>query len=108
MDASMAEIRLDHRKVAAARVFASSHYPYLASALFAARVHPAAASGTIAVDEGWQVHADPTVVDAMSTDGSWSTWSLTFCATTPREQREPASTRLTAILKPGTGPATQR
>jgi predicted metal-dependent peptidase len=59
---------LDHRKVAAARVFAASRYPYLASALFAAQVHPAQGSGTIGVDQGWQVHADPNVLDAMAVD----------------------------------------
>jgi len=59
---------LDQRKVAAARVFAASRYPYLASALFAAQVHPAEESGTIAVDRGWQVHADPEVLDAMAVD----------------------------------------
>ncbi len=59
---------LDQRKVAAARVFAASRYPYLASALFAAQVHPAEKSGTIAVDRGWQVHADPEVLDPMAVD----------------------------------------
>ena len=59
---------LDHRKVAAARVFAASRYPYLASALFAAQVHPAEESGTIAVDRGWQIHADPAVLDRMAVD----------------------------------------
>ncbi len=57
---------LDQRKVAASRMFAVSRYPYLASALFAAQVHPAEGSGTIAVDRGWQVHADPEVLDAMA------------------------------------------
>jgi predicted metal-dependent peptidase len=40
----------------------------LASALFAAHVHPAQRSGTIAVDQGWQIHADPMVLDAMAVD----------------------------------------
>jgi len=59
---------LDHRKVAAARVFAASRYPYLASALFAANVHPAEGSGTIAIDRAWQVHADPHVLDSLAVD----------------------------------------
>lgn len=59
---------LDQRKVAASRVFAASRYPYLASALFAAQVHPAEGSGTIAVDRDWQIHADPLVLDAMAFD----------------------------------------
>ena len=59
---------LDARKVAAARVFAASRYPYLASALFAAQVQPEADSGTIAVDRGWRIHADPVVLEAMAVD----------------------------------------
>jgi predicted metal-dependent peptidase len=49
-------------------VFAASRYPYLASALFAAQVHPAESSGTIAVDQGWQVHADADVLGEMAVD----------------------------------------
>ena len=59
---------LDHRKVAAARIFAASRYPYLASALFAASVYPADGSGTIAIDQAWQVHADPDVLGEMVVD----------------------------------------
>jgi predicted metal-dependent peptidase len=59
---------LDVRKVAAARVFAASRYPYLASALFAAEVQPEAGSGTIAVDQGWQIHADPALLEAVAVD----------------------------------------
>ena len=59
---------LDQRKVAAARVFATSRYPYLASALFAAPIHPSPGSGTIAVDRGWGVHADPAVLNEMAVD----------------------------------------
>jgi predicted metal-dependent peptidase len=51
--------------VAAARVFATSRYPYLASALFAAPVLPVLGSRTIAVDRRWRVHADPEVVDRL-------------------------------------------
>lgn len=59
---------LEQRKVAAARVFATSHYPYLASALFAAPIQPSPGSGTIAVDLGWRVHADPEVLNEMAVD----------------------------------------
>jgi len=59
---------LDQKKVAAARVFAASRYPYLASALFAAKVHAAGGSGTTAIDQAWQVHADPRVLDSMPVD----------------------------------------
>lgn len=62
------ESALDGRKVAAARVFAASRYPYLASALFAADVRPSAKSDTIAIDQGWQIRADPVVLDAMAVD----------------------------------------
>jgi predicted metal-dependent peptidase len=55
--------RLDLAKLAAGRVFVSSRYPYLASALFAAPMKAAVGSGTIAVDGGWCLHADPDVVD---------------------------------------------
>jgi len=58
--------RVDEQKIAAARLFATSRYPYLASALFAAPVHAASDSGTIAVDRRWCVHADPQVVDTLS------------------------------------------
>lgn len=58
----------DAQKVAAARVFAASRYPYLSAALFAAPVLPAAGSGTIAVNRGWRVHADPEVLAAMAVD----------------------------------------
>jgi predicted metal-dependent peptidase len=56
---------LDQRKLAAARLFAASRYPYLASALFAAPVVAADDTGTIAVDPRWRVHADPHVVDGL-------------------------------------------
>jgi len=59
---------LDKRKVAAARLFATSHYPYLASALFAAPVLAATGSGTIAIDERWGIHADPEVLNLLATD----------------------------------------
>jgi predicted metal-dependent peptidase len=58
----MDEDRLDESKLAAARVFATARYPYLASALFAAPVVAAAGSGTIAVDRGWRICADPAVI----------------------------------------------
>jgi predicted metal-dependent peptidase len=54
---------LDRQKVAAARVWAAQKMPYLASALFAAQIKPAAESRTVAIDRYWNVHADPVVVD---------------------------------------------
>ena len=56
---------LDSHKVAAARVWASARMPYLASALFAARVRAADDSGTVAIDEGWTISADPSVVESL-------------------------------------------
>jgi predicted metal-dependent peptidase len=63
---SSADGRLDARKLAAARVFAASRYPYLAAALFAARVQPALNSGTVAIDGRWCIHADPEIVEEIS------------------------------------------
>ena len=57
--------RLGPAKLAAARVFAASRYPYLASALFAVPLLPVAGTGTIAVDRRWRILADPDVVDSM-------------------------------------------
>jgi predicted metal-dependent peptidase len=45
--------------LAAARLWAAAHYPYLASGIFGARVVPAAGIGTVAVDPGWRLWADP-------------------------------------------------
>lgn len=45
--------------LAAARLWAAAHYPYLASGIFGARVVPAPGIGTVAVDPGWRLWADP-------------------------------------------------
>jgi predicted metal-dependent peptidase len=45
--------------LAAARVWAASTFPYLASAVFGAQVIPAAGTGTVSVDESWRLRADP-------------------------------------------------
>jgi predicted metal-dependent peptidase len=45
--------------LAAARLWAAAHYPYLASAIFAAGIVPAPGIGTVAVDPGWRLWADP-------------------------------------------------
>lgn len=54
------------RKVAAARLWATSHAPYLASAIFASSVRLDAQAGTIAIDRSWQIRADPMVLDTLS------------------------------------------
>ena len=45
--------------LAAGRLWAASHFPYLASGLFGAQVLAKPGIGTVAVDEGWRLHADP-------------------------------------------------
>jgi predicted metal-dependent peptidase len=45
--------------VAAGRLWAASHFPYLASGLFGAQVVARPGIGTVSVDEGWRLHADP-------------------------------------------------
>jgi len=45
--------------VAAARLWAASRFPYLASGLFGAQVVAQPGIGTVSVDEGWRLHADP-------------------------------------------------
>jgi predicted metal-dependent peptidase len=46
----------------AARLWAVTRMPYLASALFACTIRSAPGSATIGVDRSWRVHADPDVV----------------------------------------------
>ena len=58
---------LDRHKLAAARVWATARMPYLSSALFAMRVQGVAGTGTVAVDQGWTVTADPAVLDQLET-----------------------------------------
>jgi predicted metal-dependent peptidase len=45
--------------LAAARLWAAARFPYLATGLFGAQVIAAAEIGTVAVDDGWRLHADP-------------------------------------------------
>jgi predicted metal-dependent peptidase len=49
-------------RMAAARLRATNHYPYLASAVFATTVVPAPGQGRLTIDRWWRVHADPDVV----------------------------------------------
>src|SRR6516225_7540263 len=49
-------------QLAAARLWATDRFPYLATGLFGAEVVAAADSGTVAVDENWRMHADPDLV----------------------------------------------
>ena len=43
----------------AARLWAAAHYPYLASGIFGARAVAMPGIGTVAVDSGWRLWADP-------------------------------------------------
>jgi predicted metal-dependent peptidase len=43
----------------AARLWAATRFPYLATGLFGARVIASPDIGTVAVDDGWRLHADP-------------------------------------------------
>jgi predicted metal-dependent peptidase len=45
--------------LAAARLWAATRFPYLATGLFGAQVIAAREIGTVAVDESWRLHADP-------------------------------------------------
>src|SRR5579862_9488151 len=45
--------------VAAARLWATDRFPYLATGLFGAEVVAAPGSGTVSVDEHWRMRADP-------------------------------------------------
>lgn len=58
--------RLDAGKVAAARLWAATRFPYLASALFASPVIPVEGLGGIAADRWWRLYADPDVVADLS------------------------------------------
>lgn len=60
MDAAAAAV------IAAARLWATHAYPYLASALFAMRVVAADGIGTVAVDRSWRLYVDPALVRARS------------------------------------------
>lgn len=59
---------IDARKLAAARLWAASRQPYLASALFAAELRERPGTGTIGVDTAWNVNADPAVLDELSVE----------------------------------------
>jgi predicted metal-dependent peptidase len=45
--------------LAAARLWAATKFPYLATGVFGAAVIEEAGSGTISVDDSWRMHADP-------------------------------------------------
>ena len=48
--------------LAAARLWAATKFPYLATGVFGAQVIADRGSGTVSVDESWRMHADPEVI----------------------------------------------
>ena len=48
-------------RLAAARLWAATKFPYLATGVFGAQVIADRGSGTVSVDESWRMHADPEV-----------------------------------------------
>ncbi len=59
---------LDQPKLAAARLWATARLPYLASAVFACPIRAEPGLGTISVDRGWRLHADPALVEALEVE----------------------------------------
>ncbi len=59
---------IDRTKLAAARLWSATRFPYLASALFASPAIPAPGSGTVAVDEQWRLYVDPALVDGWTVE----------------------------------------
>ena len=51
----------DIEGLAAARLWAATKFPYLATGVFGAQVIADPGSGTLSVDESWRMHADPEV-----------------------------------------------
>ncbi|MBV9448581.1 MAG: hypothetical protein JO345_22065 [Streptosporangiaceae bacterium] len=56
--------------LAAARLWAAMRFPYLATGVFGATVIAEPGSGTVSVDEGWRMHADPELT------GEWTAAQL--------------------------------
>ena len=50
--------------LAAARLWAASRFPYLATGVFGAQVIAERGSGAVSVDESWRMHADPELTAA--------------------------------------------
>src|SRR5947209_3198111 len=65
--------RVDRQHLAAARLWAASRFPYLATALFASPVVEAQGIGTVAVDEQWRLYVDPAVANHWTVDELGST-----------------------------------
>ena len=64
----MSTARLDDARVAAARLWGATHFPYLATALFASPLVAAPGLGSIAVDRSWRLYIDPDIVQRWSAE----------------------------------------
>lgn len=64
----MSAARLDEPRVAAARLWGATHFPYLATALFASPVVAAPGLGSIAIDRSWRLYLDPDIVRRWSAE----------------------------------------
>ena len=59
----------EHReRVAAARLWAAHHFPYLAAAVFASPVLIRPGIGTVAVDDRWRLYVDPDLIASWSAE----------------------------------------
>ena len=67
-DEARADVELDARKLAVARLWAVSRHPYLAAAIFASPVVPMPNLGRVSVDESWRLYVDPELVDRWSVE----------------------------------------
>ena len=64
----MSAERLDEPRVAAARLWGATHFPYFATALLASPVVAAPGLGSIAVDRSWRLYIDPEIVRRWSVE----------------------------------------
>ena len=69
----MAERRIEG--LAAARLWATDRFPYLATGLFGAEVVAVPDSGTVSVDEGWRMRADPDLVAGWTAAAGLAGWA---------------------------------
>ncbi|MGI9614757.1 MAG: vWA domain-containing protein [Acidimicrobiales bacterium] len=59
---------LDTQRLAAARLWATNQFPYLAAAIFASPSLPAPGLGRLSIDRSWRVYADPAIVETASVE----------------------------------------
>jgi predicted metal-dependent peptidase len=86
---------------AAARLWAATRFPYLASGLFGTRPVPAPGSGTMSVDRRWRLHADPGVVAGLTPAELGSVLVHHVC----HLLRDHAERAVASVIAPGDSPA---